>query len=310
MPLAKACLCAILLLWAGMIRADPDRATFLELARKGWVFEIRKTMWRPDPDRPPIQINARDLTGRALCLIGEPLHPTTAATLRAYLHLHKLAFGQGLTQAGPYALASDCPEDTVLYLRLYSSREPREMMGRDLKLLDQRHEIGFSRSWIPRLSAPAQAQSYFGRRGNVSHLVILQPRRNQQLTPLQTRYFRSLLLEELYQSTTYGLDVLHVDRTAPFLSKLEEYPANLLGLRWLSEPFMQGMLASNSGDLCAFDLFMLTALAATTQSTTHQAAFLDELRAGFDTTLARARDLAADPVVAGLLSPDCQDWPE
>ena len=110
------------------------------------------------------------------------------------------------------------------------------------------------------------------------------------LTPLEQRFFASILIEELYQSFTFGMDILHFNRHQAFTSKLEEFPVDLRHLPWDSPMFMEGLLRSNPAGLCRFDVFMMHALARAPVERTNTDAFLRFIEAQFDDLLAAFPD--------------------
>lgn len=301
-----ALLFSVVFLFAGALstQASNDRSLFLELARKGWVYELRSAMWRPDPKRPPITINGKDMAGAALCVVGERPHPQTRAVLDAFRGLVLHVFGKPMQMRFAGTDLSTCGTGRLMYLRLYSGLIPHRAFNDDLRWMDKAFDIGLPRNRDQFILSPAQAQTFFGRNGRATHLLVKQPVR-PALTSLEQQFFASILIEELYQSFTYGMDILHLDRQAAFASKLEEFPVNLRHLPWDSPMFMEGLLRSNPAGLCRFDVFMMHAVAQAPVKRTNSDAFLRFIEAQFDDLLGRADHTLAEPAYAPILDQLC-----
>ena len=281
-----------------------ERDAWMALARKGWVYELRSAMYRPDPDRPAVRINGRHLAGAEICVVGAPPHPATRAVLAAFRALVGDVFGTPMSlRLGGEAL-DGCGDARAVYLRLFSGGLPVREQARDIAWLDAAFELGIAPGRAPPALSPAQAQTYFGRRGSATYLLVRQPA-SPEPEPLDLRFHASILIEELFQSFTFGMDILHFDREAPLLSKLEELPVNLRSLGWDTPAYMEGLLASNPSGLCRFDVFMLHALAAAPVEETNSEAFLAFIEADFDDLVARTEATLADPRHVLLLDPVC-----
>ncbi len=289
---------------AGPALSAPDRVTYLDLARKGWVYTLRSAMLGRDPDSVEVTINGRSHSGAALCIVGEAPHPQTWATLRAFDALMSDVFQKPVPMRFAGDKLASCGTGRTIYVRLYSDRAPHRAFNEDLRRIDGVFDIGLPRSRDQYVLSPAQASTFFGRRGQVTHLLVMQPPEGTT-TDLQSRFFASILIEELYQAYTFGMDILHFDREQPFLSKLQEFPVNLRHMPWTSPAFMEGLLRSNPSGLCHFDVFMLHALAHAPVERTNDATFIDYIDARFDALDDLAGGTVRKSDVAGILDPRC-----
>lgn len=288
--------------------AEPlSPAAVLDLARRGWVYELRTAMMRRLPDAAVPVIDAGSMRGAHLCLVGESPHPLTAGILTA--------FGRLIAQTSGTAPRIDtapdprgCPGEPVV-LRLFSGVPPHAAYRADILAMNDSFAIGMSPRRQIYLTSPAQAQTFFGARGQATHLVVMQPAPQEVPDDLARRFFASLLIEELYQAFTFGSDVLRFDRSEPPVSKLQEVPLNLRGLPWLSRPFMEGMLATSPAGLCGFDLFMLHGLGRADLPRTNDPALLDHLAAQYNPLVAATEASLADPALAVLIDPVCAEAP-
>lgn len=283
--------------------ANPLRDGYLDLARQGWVFEYNTSIRRRDPSLPRVIINSREIATGPVCVIGETPHPKTRATIEAFDRLLQSIFGREQAfHFGGSAVAS-CGRPFKSYIRLYSDPPPLRAFNADLRDLDQLYKIGFPKSRTHAIRSPAQAATYFGRLGTTAHVLVKQP--NAHSTPLDMIFHRSILIEELFQVFTFGLDILIFDPNAQFSSKLQELPINLRGLRWDSPKFKTGILRSNPAALCLFDAFMLHALATTSLKTTNSEDLLTDIDARFEDLLDLARTTLAQQEFASIFDPDC-----
>ncbi|MHA6264428.1 hypothetical protein ACXYMO_14585 [Arenibacterium sp. CAU 1754] len=297
----------VILAFAGAavsVGAGTERSVFIDMARKGWVYELRSAMWRRDPDRPPVRINGRDMAGAALCVVGERPHFQTARVLETFSALMTQTFGKPVPMRYGGTDLSGCGTGRIVYLRLYSGRTPHRAFNDDLRKMDAVYGIGLPANRDQYVMSPAQAQTFFGRYGRTTHLLVKQAAAAVP-TPLEQRFFTSILIEELYQSFTFGMDILHFDRHAAFLSKLEEMPLNLRNLPWDSTQFMEGLLRSNPGGLCPFDVFMLHALAHSPLEQSNTPDFLGFIETEFDDLLRRTNVTVAQVGLAPILDPAC-----
>ncbi len=288
----------------GATPALDDRDAFMALAKKGWVYELRTAMWKHDPLIPPIVINGRDLSGAALCVVGEPPHPRTRAVLDTFRALMADVFGKPLPLRYAGEGLDSCGTGRSVYIRLYSDRPPHVAFNADLRRMDEVFEFGLPGGREQFVMSPAQAQTFFGRRGRATHVLVKQPATGAP-TELESAFYASILIEELYQTFTFGMDILHFDRDAAFVSKLEEFPVNLRHLPWGSDQYMEGLLRSNPSGLCRFDVFMLHALAEAPVERTNSDAFLTYIDADFDRLETETDVTLSNPDYATILDADC-----
>ncbi|WP_246107445.1 hypothetical protein [Puniceibacterium confluentis] len=289
---------------AGAAPSPADRAAFLKLAKKGWVYELRTAIWKSDPLIPPIVINGRDLAGASLCVVGELPHPQTQAVLNTFRALMAEVFGKPLPLRYAGQGLEFCGTGRSVYLRLYSERPPHVAFNEDLRRMDEVFRFGLPSGREQFVASPAQAQTFFGRRGRTTHVMVMQPPPGET-TELEAAFYASILIEELYQSFSFGMDILHFDREAAFLSKLEEFPVNLRHLPWGSAGYMQALLGSNPAGLCQFDVFMLHALAQAPVERTNSDAFLEFINSDFDRLEAVSDATLANPNYAPILDGAC-----
>lgn len=295
---------ALLLMTSVAAQGHGDRSQFLDIARKGWVYELRSAMLRPDATRPPVRINGRDMAGAALCLIGEAPHPQTLAVIEVFRDLVADVFRTPMPVRFGGADLRACGGGRIWYLRLYSGLIPQRAFNSDLRRMDQIYDIGLPRDREQSILSPAQASTFFGRNGQATHLLVKQPG-TKDLSPLEQRFFASILIEEMYQAFTFGVDILHFDRHAAFISKLEEFPVNLRHLSWDSPGFMEGLLGSNPAGLCRFDVFMLHALARAPVERTNTEDFLTFIDGRFAELLGQADHTFAQAAYAPILDQRC-----
>ncbi|ETX28671.1 hypothetical protein [Roseivivax isoporae] len=284
--------------------ARADRAAYLDLARKGWVYELRTTMVGRDMTIP-VRIHGRSLAGAALCIVGEAPHPGAQEVLDAFADLMRTVHGKPLPMRYAGSSARRCGTGRTVVLRLYSGRPPNLALTDDLAWMNKTLALGLPPGRSYMATSPAMAQTFFGRRGAGTHLMVKQPGPGR-LTDLERAFYRSILIEELFQSFTFGMDILHFDSDAPYLSKLEEFPVNLMNLPWDSAAFMEGLLGSNPTGLCEFDILMLHAVATAPMERTNDAAFLDYVDDHYDAFLQQARSTLADLRFDAITDPDCR----
>lgn len=294
----------VFLIHAPTVQASQDRTLFLDLARKGWVYQLRSAMLRPDPDRPPVLINGKTMAGSALCIVGEIPHPQTKVVIDAFRELVAEIYEKPMPVRFAGKDLVQCGTGRLIFLRLYSGLIPHKAFNDDLRRMDSVYGIGLPKDRDQFILSPAQAQTFFGRNGRATHLLVRQPVQSIP-TPLETQFFTSILIEELYQSFTFGMDILQFNRHEVFASKLEEFPVNLRHLPWDSPMFMEGLLKSNPAGLCRFDVFMMHAVARAPVEQTNSDAFLDFIDTEFDDLLARAEHTLAMPAFAPLLDRVC-----
>lgn len=293
------------LILAGPLGAQPntDKQAFLDLARRGWNYQLRTTMIGRDLSIP-VRINGRDLAGAALCLVGDAPHPNSLAVLNAFRALVEHSYGKPMPMRYAGDHARGCGVGHTVILRLYSGYPPNRDLTADLQWMNQQYQLGLPRGRDYAANSPAMAQTFFGRRGQSTHIMVKQPR-PITLGRLERAFYKSILIEELFQSFTFGMDVMLFDRRAGFLSKLQETPNNLYRLSWDSRAFMKALVASNPGALCTFDLFMLHAVGRATVDQTVNTQFLDYIDTDYDDLLALAEDTLADPRFAAIVDGSC-----
>lgn len=260
--------------------AHAGKNDYLNIVRQGWGYELRTTVVRRNT-AIPVHINGRDLAGASLCLIGERPHAQTLIVLNAFRDLLKHSYGAAVPMrfAGPSA--ESCGSGRTVVIRLYSGYPPNREFSSDLEWMNKVHllDLPVGRKYL--VTTPGMAQTFFGRRGQGTHIIVLQPA-HQHLNPLEAAFHKSILIEELFQSFTFGMDILVLDRTSAFLSKLQEIPFNLHRLPWKSHEFMRAFLRSNPGGLCAFDVFMLHAVSRAPVDQTTDPGFLDYIDHRYD----------------------------
>ncbi|MEP2028251.1 MAG: hypothetical protein ABJI96_06040 [Paracoccaceae bacterium] len=293
-------------------RADiftPTREMYLDLARQGWVYEFGSSLKRRDPTLPPVHFDAKRTSTGSVCIIGAPAHKLSRAVLGQFESLLVDIFERKIPLHFADRQITDCPPAQRVYLRLYSGRVYDGVLNADLRALDQMFDLGLPTSRPERINSPAQGFSFFGRNGNVAHLMVRQPD-SQDPSRLERDFYRSILIEELFHVFSFGLDIPKISRETPFLSKLQEHPVYLKGLDWTSPDFMRRLLASNPGGLCAFDVFMLHALAQMPLDSSNSEAFLVHIKDQFDLLLQRTRGTLADPAFDLLLERACLITPQ
>ena len=280
-----------------------DKAIYVDLAKRGWNYQLRTTMLGRDL-AIPVHIHGRDLAGATLCIIGEKPHPATRKVLDAFRDLEQHVFGTPLPMRYAGRDASECGSGRIVILRLYSGSPPNGALSSDLRWMNGTYLLGLRDNGAFAATSPAMAQTFFGSRGQGTHIMVKQPRRTRP-SPLEAAFYKSILIEELFQSFTFGMDILLFDRAAMFQSKLQEIPVNLHQLSWESDAFMQALLESSATGLCAFDIFMMHAVAGTAVDQTVEPGFIDYVDREYDTLLARASETLADGRFAAILAPDC-----
>lgn len=284
--------------------ASADKLAYLELARQGWNYQLRTTMVGRDMGIR-VHINGRDLAGAALCVVGERPHAQTDEVLEAFRGLLHHSFGKPVPMryAGPDARA--CGSGRTVILRLYSGHPPSSALSADLEWMSEAYRLGLPKGRQYAVSSPAMGQTFFGYRGQGTHLMVKQPALDYPGT-LERAFYSSILIEELYQAFTFGMDVLHFDPTVPFLSKLQESPQRMMRLPWESRSFMRALLRSNPGRLCAFDVFMLHAVGRAPVDQTVEPQFIEYIDTHFDQLTQLAEDTMTDPRFEGIVDRTCR----
>ena len=293
-----------LLVWVLLISpVSADRNTYIELAQKGWNYQLRTTMVGRDLSIP-VHIHGRDLAGAALCLVGEPPHPASRAVIDSFRALAGHVFGKPLPMRYAGRTAADCGVGRTVVLRLYSGHPPNRDLSDDLHWMSRMYDIGLPQDRYFAATSPAMGQTFFGRRGQGTHIMVKQPRFANP-GPLEAAFYKSILIEELFQSFTFGMDILLFDREAAFYSKLQETPFNLYRLPWDTPAFMRSLVMSNPTGLCPFDVFMLHAVATAPVDQTTDAAFIDYIDQNFQALLDQSQATMADPGFAPILDRSC-----
>lgn len=287
--------------------AAADRTAYLELARRGWSYELRTTMVGRDLSIP-VHIHGRDLAGASLCVVGERPHPVSLEILDAFRALALHVFGKPLTMRYAGRDASGCGSGRVVVLRLYSGHPPNRALSADLWWMNQVYQLGLPKARFYAATSPAMAQTFFGRRGQGTHIMVKQPGLDHPAR-LERAFYKSILVEELFQSFTFGMDILLFDRASDFQSKLQETPLNLQRLSWESQAFMRALLRSNPAGLCAFDVFMMHAVADAPVDQTIDPGFIDYIDREYESLFETAAATMADVRFAPILAESCQRAP-
>lgn len=295
-----------IILWdtfPGTVHAAADKTKWIELARQGWNYRLREPPLGRDM-AIPVVISPQKLAGSALCIVGERPHPATLKVLDAFRDLLAHAFDKPMPMryAGSETMA--CGTGRIVVLRLYSGFPPNRALTRDLNWLSETFQLGLPKGRDYSASSPAMAQTFFGRRGQATHIMVKQPR-GASLDGLETVFYRSILIEELFQALTFGADILVSRNTKGFVSKLQEIPVNLFRLPWGSRRFMRAMLTITPSALCAFDIFMLHAVAETKSGQTIDREFLHEIEANFPALQEKAQSTIRNPRFRGLIDEAC-----
>ncbi len=292
----------------GVTPVAADKAAYVDLARRGWNYELRTTMVGRDMSIP-VHIHGRDLAGASLCVVGEEPHPNSLVVINSFRALAKHVFGKPLTMRYAGRDASGCGSGRVVVLRLYSGHPPNRALSSDLNWMNRTYQLGLPSHGYFAATSPAMAQTFFGRRGQGTHIMVKQPALAHP-GRLETAFYKSILVEELFQSFTFGMDILLFDRQAAFQSKLQETPLNMHRFSWESSDFMRALLRSNPQGLCAFDVFMMHAVAEAPVEQTIEAAFIDYVEREYESLEDRAAATMADARFAAIVAPRCErgDW--
>ncbi len=301
------CVLVLVALLLGLPAPVPaaDKARYLDLARRGWSYQLRTTMIGRDLSIP-VRINGQAMAGTALCILGERPHPQTAEVLSAFSALMQHSFGRSLPMRYAGATADACGSGRTVLLRLYSGEPPHEALSSDLAWMDAAYDLGLPRGRAYFAAYPGMAQTFFGRRGQGTHIMVEQPS-SAAMQPLEATFFRSVLIEELFQAYSFGIDILIFDRRQEFLSKLQETPLDPRRYDAPSRAFMEALVVSNPRGLCSFDVFMLHAVAAAPVHQTIEPGFIDFIDSHFDEIQALAGETLRDPSLAPLLDQLCLD---
>lgn len=295
---------ACLLVLIGPGGALADKSSYLNLARQGWNYELRDN-WIGRDLSIPVHINGRDLSGASLCVVGERPHPASLEVIDSFRALAAVAFGKPVLMRYAGADARGCGTGRSVVLRLYSGHPPNRALSADLAWMSEVYGLGLPAGRHYVAASPAMAQTFFGRRGQGSHIMVMQPA-FARLDAVEAAYFKSILIEELFQTFTFGMDILLFDPARRFQSKLQETPLRLGRLAWSSRPFMEALLRSNPSRLCEFDVFMLHAVALSPADQTTQPVFIDFIDSQFDQLLALASQTMADPRLEPIIDQTCK----
>lgn len=295
----------MLLLWGGFVAAD-NTARYLEIAQRGWNYELRTTMIGRDVSIP-VHINGQNLAGAALCVVGDPPHALTAVTLDRFTALLEHTFGQPVPWDYVGPSIAKCGIGQTVILRFYSGFPPNRDLTQDVAWLNRAYDLGLPIGRSYAVSSPAMGQTFFGRAGQGTHIMVSQPTAWRP-NPTEQAFYTSILLEELFQTFTFGMDVLLFEPEERLLSKLQERPVNLNRLSWNSLDFMRAMLGATPHGLCVFDVLMLHAVARTTVDQTTEPAFLAFVTAEFETLADLANQTVQDPRFAPVLDAACAEF--
>lgn len=281
-----------------------ERDDWLELARRGWNYRLRE----PPRGRDmaiPVTISPKLLSGAALCMVGELPRQDTLEVLNSFRALVADTFGKRLPMRYAGSDARACGTGRVVVLRFYSGYPPNRLLTADLDWLDRAYALGLPRGRQYAAISPAFAQTFFGRRGQGVHVMVQQAPPGHAVNALEATYFRSILIEELFQVFTFGADILVADRDAVFQSKLQEGPIRLSPLGWETPAFMRKLLSVTPGALCRFDLFMLHAVAAAPVAETTEPRFVEYIDAHFDELQSMTARTLDDPRFDLVIDTSC-----
>lgn len=284
--------------------AATHKDSYLDIARQGWSYQLRTTMIGRDMSIP-VHINGRDLAGASICMVGERPNGQSLQVINAFRKLVAQVYGKPvpIRFAGPTARL--CGEGRVVVLRLYSGAPPNRALSDDLDWMNQTYQFGLPKGRFYAASSPAMAQTFFGRRGQATHIMVQQtaiPGRDR----MEDTFFRSILIEELFQSYTFGMDILQFNREDPFFSKLQEVPLNLHRLPWGSRAFKRALLGSNPPGLCEFDVMMMHAVAGSPADETTMPVFIDYIDQNFDQLVQASRATIEDQTYKLIIDRNCQ----
>lgn len=297
-----ACLVASLL--AAPVLAE--KAEYLDLAQRGWNYQLRTTMVGRDLSIP-VRISGQTLRGAALCIVGDEPHPQSLRVINAFRDLSRQVFGAPITMRYAGESARGCGAGKTVILRLYSGFPPNRALSDDLGWMSDVYQLGLPQGRQYTATSPAIGQTFFGRLGQGTHIMVQQPI-GPKVTGTEALYFKSILIEELFQVFTFGMDILQYRPNSEFLSKLQEYPYRAQRLPWNSPDFKRILLHTNPTGLCAFDIFMMHAVALAPVEQTNSDAFI----AFIDTEYERLTDLAQATLSDGrfglILDRECRPW--
>ncbi|KJZ18213.1 hypothetical protein TW80_14835 [Loktanella sp. S4079] len=270
---------------------------------------MRGSRRRRATNAPPIVFNSNEVALGEICVIGERANQSSRDVILRFADLLTDIYGRRLAVTFAGRNIQSCPRPSRVYLRLYSGRPPSGLLNADLRQMDRDYDIRLPAHWREPVASPAQTNGYFGYRGAVAHLLVRQaPATN--LSDVERAFYRSILIEELFQVVSFGADVLKFDLDRPFLSKLQEHPVNLRNFSWYSTEFMAGLLASNPQGLCSFDVMMLHALAGSGLNSVNSPELIRFMETNFDALVRASETTISEPSYAMLLDPNCSDLPD
>ena len=281
-----------------------ERDEWLELARRGWNYRLREPPLGRDM-AIPVRISPQVLAGSALCLVGDPPGRHTLEVLHSFRALMAETFGKRLPMRYAGKTAQACGSGRVVLLRLYSGQPPNRSLTADLAWLDMAYGLGLPQGRRYSAMSPAVAQAFFGRRGLAVHIMVQQSPPGREMDILGAAFFRSILIEELYQAFTFGADILVANQETVIRSKLQELPMRMGLLGWDSAAFMQTLLTVTPGALCRFDVFMLHAVAMAPVEQTTDPGLLDYIEANFDELQSMAAQTLGDRRFGLVIDPAC-----
>lgn len=298
------CLILSLVATSSTVRAATHKDSYLDMARQGWSYELRTTMIGRDLSIP-VHINGRDLAGASICMVGERPNARSLEVINAFRKLVAHVYGKPVPMRFAGNRAQDCGQGRIIVLRLYSGTPPNRALSDDLNWMNRTYQLGLPKDRFYAASSPAMAQTFFGRRGQGTHIMV-----QQTAVPgsdrLENIFFRSILVEELYQSFTFGMDILQFDKQGPFYSKLQEVPLNLNRLPWGSRGFKRALLGTNPPGLCEFDILMMHAVAQAPVDETTMPVFIEFIDENFDDLVATTRTTMEDETYGIILDTDCR----
>lgn len=279
------------------------KSEFIALAERGWKYEYRGSFRRGVSKLPASHLLAKTMAKRDVCLLGEEPHPLINDTMEEFRTLLRDIYGDIGQLVSGVPTVIDCPETSSVFIRLYTRRLPNLVFNRDLQDLNVKFAIGMTGQSQSILS-PAQAVTFFGKKGKATHIILLQPQL-RPMSPLQIRFYRSLLIEELYQTYSFGIDIFKAKPGGPFMSKLQEGFVNLQGRRWTSKDYMKGLLSSNPDGLCEFDAMMLHAIGAVPETVESSTGFIDYISENFEQLLLAAQNTIGQADISKMFDPGC-----
>lgn len=306
--LVRAAFALILLVTSLPVNADnvqADRERFLDLAKRGWVYDLRRTMLGRDLS-VPLAIHGRNFLGSTLCLVGEVPNQASQQVLDVFFDLHAAIFEVKQDRLYAGRDVETCPKDSAIVLRFYSGHGSDDDLTSDIAWLNEKYRLGLRPRRSFMVSSPAMAQTFFGHAGTATHIMVEQNRARND--PMLEAYYKSILIEELFQAFSFGMDLLVFTPNPSFSSKLQEALQRLPHMSWATDKFKRNLLASNPKALCFFDVFMLVAIAKSSVEQTVEPEFLAFIKTHYETLLEHASGFFERSEFAHIIDPICQPW--